>query len=376
MSDIKSTRKRGRPPKADKAVKPESPQLDLSITPKHSAPTIVSHHLAPALVTEVYDSYWRFAAERQQIFFRRMANADQPWTIDPVLTTYKFTNAYRASDRVSQYLIRNVIYREDLPSDPKELIFRILLFKLFNKIETWQMLEHELGQMTFSSYSFSRYDEILTTAMSKSIRIYSAAYIMPPGGNTFGQKFKHQNHLKLLELMMKNELPDRLAESQSMQQGFELLLSYPTIGDFLAYQYITDINYSTATDFSEMDFVVPGPGARDGLRKCFVDTGGLSDAELIRMVADRQEKEFERLELEFPSLWGRRLQLIDCQNLFCEVDKYARVAHPEIVGLTGRSRIKQKFSETERHLNVWYPPKWGINKNVESGVIPNEVRHV
>jgi len=376
MSDIKSPRKRGRPPKSDKGARPKSPQMELSITPEHSAPAIVSHHLAPALVTEVYDSYWRFAAERQQIFFRRMADAIQPWTIDPILTSYKFTNAYRASDRVSQYLIRNVIYREDLPNEPEELIFRILLFKFFNKIETWQMLEHKLGHITFSSYSFSRYDEVLTDAMSKGIRIYSAAYIMPPGGITFGQKFKHQNHLKLLELMMKNELPDRLVEARSMQQGFELLLSYPTIGDFLAYQYITDINYSAATDFSEMDFVVPGPGARDGLRKCFIDTGGLSDAELIRMVADRQEKEFERLELEFPSLWGRRLQLIDCQNLFCEVDKYARVAHPEIIGLTGRSRIKQKFSETEGRLNFWYPPKWGLNKNIESGVIPNEVRHI
>src|SRR3546814_5860542 len=65
-----------------------------------------------------------------------------------------------------------------------------------------------------------------------------------------------------------------------------------------------------------MDFVIPGPGARDGLRKCFADTGGLSDAELIRLMADRQEQECARLGLEFPSLWGRPLQLIDCQNLF------------------------------------------------------------
>jgi alpha-glutamyl/putrescinyl thymine pyrophosphorylase clade 1 len=254
------------------------------------------------------------------------------------------------------------------------MVFRILLFKIFNKIETWQLLEQKLGHLAFCSYSFSRYDEVLSDAMSKGKRIYSAAYIMPPGGTTFGQKFKHQNHLKLLELMMKDELPARLANCRSMQEGFELLLSYPTIGDFLAYQYITDINYSPVTDFSEMDFVVPGPGARDGLRKCFIDTGGLTDPELIRLVADRQEKEFERLNLEFPSLWGRRLQLIDCQNLFCEVDKFARVAHPDIVGLTGRSRIKQKFSANSSHIEHWYPPKWNINNSVESGQIPNEVR--
>ena len=63
-------------------------------------------------------------------------------------------------------------------------------------------------------------------------------------------------------------------------------------------------------------------------------------------MADLQEQEFKRLGLDFQSLWGRRLQLIDCQNLFCEVDKFARVAHPQIVGRTGRTRIKQKFEPT------------------------------
>ena len=61
---------------------------------------------APLKPTEVYDSYWRFAAERQDVFFRRLHRLPPPWTDDPVLRAHKFTNAYRASDRVSQYLIR------------------------------------------------------------------------------------------------------------------------------------------------------------------------------------------------------------------------------------------------------------------------------
>lgn len=52
-----------------------------------------------------------------------------------------------------------------------------------------------------------------------------------------------------------------------MQPAFELLRSYPTIGDFLAYRFVTDINYSEVTDFSEMEFVIPGPGAREWLAK-------------------------------------------------------------------------------------------------------------
>lgn len=326
-------------------------------------PTVLQH-LAPATTSAVYESYWRFAAERQAIFFRRARGEKQPWTKDTVLATYKFTNAYRASDRVSQFLIRRVIYREDLPRSPREVFFRVLLFKLFNKIETWELLEKTLGAITFDEYRFAEYDRLLTSAMHSGSTIYSAAYIMPPGSSAFGKALKHQNHLLLLETMMANHLPERLAQARSMQEGFELLRAYPTIGDFLAYQFITDINYSEITSFSEMDFVVPGPGARDGLRKCFIDPGGLNEPELIRLMADIQEHEFERLGLDFESLWGRPLQLIDCQNLFCEVDKYARVVHPDSIGITGRTRIKQKLNPLQEPIELFYPPKWGLNDKI------------
>lgn len=325
-------------------------------------------HLSPLKLTDVYDSYWRFAAERQNIFFRRLENKPAPWTADPVISAHKFTNAYRASDRVSQYLIRRVIYRDDLSSSSTEVFFRTLLFKLFNKIETWELFERAFGSITYKDYRFERYDCILSQAMRAGGRIYSAAYIMPPGGSAFGHIAKHQNHLRLLERLMAEDVAGRLSNMRRMQPAFELLRSYPTIGDFLAYQFVTDINYSEVTDFSELDFVVPGPGARDGIKKCFVDSAGLNEAELIRLMADNQENEFERLGIDFRSLWGRKLQLIDCQNLFCEVDKYARVAHPEIAGISGRTRIKQKFSPTGALARPWYPPKWGINEKIQANV--------
>ena len=81
-------------------------------------------------------------------------------------------------------------------------------------------------------------------------------------------------------------------------------------------------------------------------------------------MADLQDQEFERLGLDFQSLWGHLLQLIDCQNLFCEVDKYARVAHPQIAGKTGRVRIKQKFVPTSQPIELFYPPKWKLNDKI------------
>jgi len=343
-------------------------QLFPSVTQDRVKAPIVLASLSPAKPTVVYDTYWRFAAERQSIFFKRIEHPEGPWTDDPVLQKHKFTNAYRASDRVSQYLIRRVIYRSDLPRSPEEVFFRIILFKLFNKIETWKLLEEEIGPLTHTTYSFDKYNRVLSNAMNHGVRIYSAAYIMPSGGSSFGYDRKHQNHLKLIERMMADHLPDKLLHCRRMHDAFDLLLAYPTLGDFLAYQFVTDVNYSNITNFTEMDFVVPGPGALDGLRKCFSDPGGLSEPEIIRLMADRQEQEFERLGIEFRSLWGRRLQLIDCQNLFCEVDKYARVMHPDIQGLSGRTRIKQIYQPVSGSIDYFYPPKWNLNEAISSYV--------
>jgi hypothetical protein len=306
----------------------------------------------------VYDTYWKFAAERQAIFFNRIENKSIEWTSDPVLKKFKFTNAYRASDRVSQYLISEVIYSRKRSNE--DIFFRILLFKLFNKIDTWEFLSKEFGEISCSNYSFEKYSSKLQEKMNNGESIYSGAYIMTSGKSYFGYERKHQNHLRLIEMMMKENVPQKIVESTSLEEVFNIFKSYPLFGNFLSYQLAIDINYSELTSFSEMDFVVPGPGAIDGIKKCFTDLGDYSEVDIIKMMCDNQEEEFERLGLKFQTLWGRPLQLIDCQNLFCEVDKYARVMHPEISSVTNRTRIKQLFKPIEPKIQYKYPPKWKI----------------
>jgi len=58
---------------------------------------------------------------------------------------------------------------------------------------------------------------------------------------------------------------------------------------------VTDLNYSGFLDFQETEFTVAGPGAKDGISKCFVSTGGFSEVEVIKLVMERQNEEFERL---------------------------------------------------------------------------------
>jgi hypothetical protein len=311
--------------------------------------------------TPVFDAYWRFAAERQSIFFRRLDGVAGELTNDPVLQGFKFTNAYRASDRVSQYLIKNVIYRDDLPSDETNVFFRILLFKLFNKIETWTTLEKVIGPITWEAFGFKRFEAILSREMARGNTVYSAAYIMPSGGGFFGHQAKHQNHLRMLEHVIRERFPARLRETKCMADAFSLLRSIPFVGPFLAYQYVTDLNYSELTDFGEDEFVVAGPGALDGISKCFQCARELNPADVIRYMYENQEQHFTEQGIAFRTLWGRRLQLIDCQNLFCEISKYARVAFPAYAGVAGRTRIKQKFESNGALPEPWYPPKWKID---------------
>lgn len=308
----------------------------------------------------VYNTYWEFISKRQDIFFKRINNAEYPWSNDDILNNYKFTNVYRATDRVSQFLIRDIIYKGS--QEPDELFFRIVLFKIFNRISTWEFLQEELREISFKNYSFKAYDKLLLEVLKNKEPIYSPAYIMASGKSVFGKERKHQNHLLLIEKMINDKLPHKLQQCKSMEDVYALLLSYPTIGEFLAYQYTIDLNYSNLINFSEMEFVKAGPGAKDGITKCFTSLGDYSYEDIIKMVADNQEIEFERLGIKFQNLGGRNLQLIDCQNVFCEVDKYSRVFHPEIVGVSNRTRIKQKFKiEKKEQINYFFPPKWEIN---------------
>ncbi|GAB2815429.1 hypothetical protein GCM10027176_20120 [Actinoallomurus bryophytorum] len=314
--------------------------------------------------TQVFDTYWRFAAARQALYEARLRGAPPPWTDDSILRRHRFTNCYRASDRVSQYLIGQVSYAGS--QDPEEVVFRTLLFKVFNRISTWEYLTAELGEISWKGYSFALYNRALSNAFSRGEKLYSAAYVIPPPA--LGEDRKHSNHLRLLELMMTTGIARKVLCAGSLCGAFEVLRSYPAIGDFLAYQYTIDLNYSAIFDCSEMEFVVPGPGARDGIRKCFGAAANGIEAEIIRYMADYQEEHFERLGLRFEGLRGRRLQLIDCQNLFCEVDKYARVAHPDVQGLSGRTRIKQLFRPVVDPVPAWFPPKWGINDTEQNSI--------
>lgn len=124
-------------------------------------------------VTDVFPTLWYLGSERSGIYEKRLRGAPWPWTDDPILLEYKFTNIFRSADRVSQYLIRHVIYESGGSMEDGEVIFRVLLFKLFNTIAAWEALKAEVGIPSLRTFVRETYAEILTRARARGVKIWS-----------------------------------------------------------------------------------------------------------------------------------------------------------------------------------------------------------
>lgn len=318
----------------------------------------------PVVRPEVHDTYWRFAARRHEIFLKRFEGDPEPWGADEILRRYKFCNTYRAADRVSQYMIREVIYGEGVEAlAPEDVFLRIVLFRLFSKEVTWDALEEATGGVRRETLDVQALGDLLEDVRTRG-PIYTAAFILA-SPSSYGHKAKHRNHLALVaDMFRKGGLGSDLGRAQSLDDVFEALTAYPMIGPFLGYQIAIDLNYSAELDFNENEFTMPGPGALRGIEKVFTDTAGRSPQELIMRMVERQEEEFARLGLKFDGLFERPLKAIDCQGLFCETDKYSRAAFPQLK--SNRVRIKQEFVPSSSPLALFFPPKWEINEKVAS----------
>ena len=72
---------------------PTQTQLNLTYNQNTITTPYVCSKITPAKPTIVFDSYWRFAAERQKIFFRRINGKRPPLTSNHILKQPQFTHA-------------------------------------------------------------------------------------------------------------------------------------------------------------------------------------------------------------------------------------------------------------------------------------------
>ena len=54
------------------------------------------------------EGYFNFLNERHLIYLRKSRGEEYPWTPDPILQKYKFTNVFRENDRTTVWFRENV----------------------------------------------------------------------------------------------------------------------------------------------------------------------------------------------------------------------------------------------------------------------------
>jgi hypothetical protein len=267
-----------------------------------------------------------------KIFWRRYEGSQSDLTNDPILTKYKFTNVYRAQDRVSQYLIRNVISKKEPHFSDIDNLLRIIVFKIFNNINTWEYLKRRLEEISVKTFDVDLITALLDERI-KGVPIFSPAYMMTGSHAKYNMYArKHEKWLRMVdkELLLGKRF-ERIVEAKSLEEVYNILLQCSFIGEFLAFQYAIDFNYSSVINFDENSFVKAGIGAIRGIKKCFSDIGQHTFEDCIKYTQDNFDTYQQRYGFaDFKNLFGRQPQLIDLQNCFCETDKYLRVKMPEL----------------------------------------------
>jgi hypothetical protein len=292
--------------------------------------------------------------ERHAIHQRRLAGQPWPWTDDPILRQHNFTNVFRIYDRVTQYVICNVIGKGD--QDFHETCFRVILFRCFNRTSTWELLLAHFGELTWREFNLAVYENVLYEEYRQNNKLYGSSYILPApelGGTSqdgSGGKANYANHLRLLKVMMESDLPGQLAQLSELSDAWERISLYPSMGAFLSFQYVPiphllavplsnlfrlllDLNMIPMLSFPE-DWAVCGPGAISCLVKIFGAGVKGVYGEALAWLHQTQDLHFARLGISRerrPRIGSTHvLSLVDFEHSLCECDVYSRKAHPEI----------------------------------------------
>jgi hypothetical protein len=258
------------------------------------------------------DIYERFVVERHQVWEKRQLDLPAPWTWDPILVNYKFTNVFRILDAGTQFLVKELQgrnFHQDLMSS--------FLYRYTNRPEPWIAFAAEFGGYPTS-------DDLVDGTLLEFWREYREA-----GGAIFGNAYKMFSGLEnkgtdrltwavnlARDWFGDMKFSDHLRNAQGPPQYlFNRLHTIPRCADFMAMQILTDIGYSQFLQADENEFIVPGPGAKVGAK---LVAPGTDPTELI------QELTVFWAEEGSVTLYGRTPSLMDVQNTLCEFGKYAR----------------------------------------------------
>lgn len=292
--------------------------------------------------------FFKYAREREAIRQRRECDKQpSPWTDDPILHQYRFCNVYREDDRVTRWFRKHV--REPLRDSP-DVLLTTVLFRFFNRITTGEAIfqQHGLERRTawtelqeYGSSSLPDVKRAILTYCGKGPYVTGSYIIKSPNGmdKLTGvlwavEQFMLQERLfaerKNEGVLGWREVADWSIDSPgrvSLEQMWDWLRKFPYLGDFTAYEIVTDLRHTALLENAPdiYTWANPGPGAMRGLNRLHGRHKDKSQQKYLFIVEMRH---LLKLAQE-SSIWpvnpsGLPVEMRDIEHTLCEFDKYER----------------------------------------------------
>jgi len=260
--------------------------------------------------------YW--IKERHEIYLKRQRGDPKPWTDDEVLQRWFFTNPYRENDRTTVWFREKV--RDPLQNNAK-VFFATVCFRWFNLIETGEAL---LEKKLLTNWDRRK----ARSALRKQKKTFTGAFMIPAVPGT--KKTEHVFNCLVPFWQNRDKLCGEIWRGRSLREAHALLVKFPYMGDFMAYEVVTDLRWTyllrKAKDI--MTWANPGPGCRRGLRRLLGLPLRGKAAAGEPPVPDEQEQMQGLLDIATAKLVVKermpKLEMREMEHSLCEWDKYER----------------------------------------------------
>lgn len=291
--------------------------------------------------------FFKYARARHAIHVKRVAGEPKPWTRDPILRQYKFTNVFRELDATTQWF--RIHARHEMRNLP-EVLLATVVFRMLNRIEVGeavfcqligppfecpQLLGHGSRSLTRTAFELFAHDgdprhlrRAIKNALPRGPYVTGAYIITSPPGLP-----KLDGVLQVLSGFYDLSGWRRKAEEllqgklQRMEPTWRWLSDQPYLGSFHSYEIVCDLRYTDllrrAPD--RMTWANPGPGARRGLNRVLgLDKRDRSLRREDLIEGMRALLALSRHDDRWPQLWPR-WEMREVEHTLCEFDKYERV---------------------------------------------------
>jgi hypothetical protein len=317
---------------------------------------------------ENIDLFFKSMFNRQEIWWNRnVLKTSYPWSDDPILNEYKFTNVYREQDRNSQWEINNIIKNRNL-SDV-DLIWQICFFRIFNNTRTFEYIQNSLGKLPkYNEYDPKMIGSLIIEFDKKYGNVFTNAYFINPPMS--GNRTEHYAYNTLPDIHSKiMDVADGIFEFDrfsSPEEKFRYIdkkiigsmTKMKSVANFIAYEFYLSLTYiSKYTNrkffgFTEDDWTNIGPGAKAGLELLFGKNSTKDSIQLMIFLRDESKDflakfgEFKYVEFDKESgmytSCEHNINLHQIEFWLCEFSKYWKVSNG-----VGRKRIKFKHNDNK-----------------------------